>query len=420
MTEYYVNITDKPITDLDAVQFRLKCGETDTVCVLNSTDWNAFSERITQIEEENETLITEQIRDVIRRLQEGTEPVAYSNATGSMKKLTTQEVISFDDVKNNLSDVNTLKTTIKSLPNKLEKTSSITITNSNDNVQANSMDGWVVERGTNNGSCIINQTTIQMNRFVGSAMFSVGQNDVRFRLKSPNISSSANVLYGEDENTTNGFTQANVWREITIHKGHSLVIEASELTTVTLEYEMYVYHKEMNTIADIIYPIGAIYMSVNDISPSLLFGGNWERLSDRFLIGAGSYSAGATGGSSTVSLTQAQMPRHKHTQATHNHGVTNSANSNSKFMTSTDDVKVNSSYYRKKTDQTTKDNGWHYVYVDKDTTNPKGIDGVTSTKNATPVINHTGGTGSTNADANGSAHENMPPYLVVYMWKRTE
>ena len=412
MTEYYVNITDKPITDLDAVQFRLKCGETDTVCVLNSTDWNAFSERITQIEEENETLITEQIKDVIRRLQEGTEPVAYSEATGSMKKLTTQEVISFDDVKNNLSDVNTLKTTIQSLPNKLEKTSSITITNSNDNVQANSKDGWVVERGTNNGTCIINQNTIQMNRFVGRAIFSVGQNDVRFRLKSPNISSSANVLYGEDENTTNGFTQANVWQEITISKGHSLVIEASELTTVTLEYEMYVYHKEMNTIADIIYPVGAIYMSVNDISPSLLFGGNWERLSDRFLIGAGSYSAGATGGSSTVSLTQSQMPRHTHTQNSHSHKPSNTA---FKFLASQGNIAVNST---KRAFPSTQTNGHHLVYTD-DSSN-YGINQYVNTNSVTATNKYTGGTNTTEATQNGSAHENMPPYLVVYMWKRTE
>ena len=34
------------------------------------------------------------------------------------------------------------------------------------------------------------------------------------------------------------------------------------------------------------------------------------------------------------------------------------------------------------------------------------------------VTNHTGNTGG-QTEANGSAHNNMPPYLAVYVWKRT-
>ena len=49
-----------------------------------------------------------------------------------------------------------------------------------------------------------------------------------------------------------------------------------------------------------IYPVGAIYISVNSTSPGTLFGGTWERIQDRFLLCAGSsYSAGSTGGSTT-------------------------------------------------------------------------------------------------------------------------
>lgn len=51
-------------------------------------------------------------------------------------------------------------------------------------------------------------------------------------------------------------------------------------------------------IFDAIYPIGSLYISVNDISPEILFGGTWERIKDRFLLAAGStYSSGETGGS---------------------------------------------------------------------------------------------------------------------------
>lgn len=53
-----------------------------------------------------------------------------------------------------------------------------------------------------------------------------------------------------------------------------------------------------HTIADIIYPVGSIYLSVNNTDPSTLFGGTWVQIKDRFLLSAGdTYTAGATGGS---------------------------------------------------------------------------------------------------------------------------
>lgn len=43
---------------------------------------------------------------------------------------------------------------------------------------------------------------------------------------------------------------------------------------------------------DLIYPIGAIYLSVSPINPKTLFGGDWEAISQgRFLLGAGAPEA---------------------------------------------------------------------------------------------------------------------------------
>ena len=138
------------------------------------------------------------------------------------------------------------------------------------------------------------------------------------------------------------------------------------------------------------YPIGAIYMSVNNISPgeSVANGGlgygTWEQLKDRFLLGAGStYSNGATGGSATHTLTVDQIPSHKHNYySTSISGKESMANlygyNNSDF----------------------KSNG---IFALNYTSSSKGYG---STKQ---LIQNTGG---------GGSHNNMPPYLVVYMWKR--
>ena len=121
-----------------------------------------------------------------------------------------------------------------------------------------------------------------------------------------------------------------------------------------------------------VYPVGSIYMSLSSTDPKTLFGGTWERLKDRFLLAAGdSYSAGATGGEATHTLTKDEMPSHNHYAAIN--GGTDSYGQNRTTIGSF----------------ANKAQG----YSDSST------------------IFATGG---------GNAHNNMPPYLAVYMWKRTE
>lgn len=116
------------------------------------------------------------------------------------------------------------------------------------------------------------------------------------------------------------------------------------------------------------YPVGAIYLSVTDANPASLFGGTWERIGGRFLLGADStYAAGSTGGESAHTLTVDEMPRHNHE-----------------------------------------------------------IDNLNSSGNATPFMTVQaqekkgyGGNVQTVYAGGGKAHNNLPPYLAVYMWKRT-
>lgn len=123
---------------------------------------------------------------------------------------------------------------------------------------------------------------------------------------------------------------------------------------------------------DFIYPIGSIYMSVNSISPQTLFGGTWTQIKDRFLLACGdTYTNGTTGGEATHKLTVNEMPSHYHGLNT----VINGTNPG------------DSAPYRIQTDK--------YQW---------------------------GGTGvytSTNSSGSSQPHNNMPPYLAVYIWKRT-
>lgn len=62
------------------------------------------------------------------------------------------------------------------------------------------------------------------------------------------------------------------------------------------------------------YPVGSIYIAYNHINPGTLFGGTWKRITGAFLWASYSDedSIGRTGGSNTVTLTEANMPAHNH------------------------------------------------------------------------------------------------------------
>ena len=138
--------------------------------------------------------------------------------------------------------------------------------------------------------------------------------------------------------------------------------------------------KEFKTnIFNTIYPVGSIYIGVNSINPATLFGGSWAQIKDTFLLAAGTtYAAGAVGGEAEHTLSENEMPKHRH-----------------KFQ--------RQQWYSADTQSTTS-TGTIYSWK-------------TSTGGSTSYGYV--GSDSTYAPAGSSQpHNNMPPYLAVYVWKR--
>lgn len=137
-----------------------------------------------------------------------------------------------------------------------------------------------------------------------------------------------------------------------------------------------------------IYPVGSIYMSMNPTNPKdLFFCGEWEQIKGRFLLGTGTPSAntdnyfgamsgfewnagpGSTGGQDYHRLTIDEIPAHNH------------------------DI-LRPTYFN---DEVT------------------GAGDILGTNNLlTNSVRK-----STEYAGSGAVHNNMPPYLAVYMWKRT-
>lgn len=69
---------------------------------------------------------------------------------------------------------------------------------------------------------------------------------------------------------------------------------------------------------DTVYPVNSIYISLDSTSPASLYGGTWERFGKgKTLVGVDEAdtdfkTAGLTGGEKKHKLTIAEMPSHKH------------------------------------------------------------------------------------------------------------
>ena len=146
-----------------------------------------------------------------------------------------------------------------------------------------------------------------------------------------------------------------------------------------------------------IYPVGSIYMSTNSTSPANFIGGTWERIQGQFLLGASSsYSAGSTGGSA-----DAIVVSHSHTFS----GTTSSNGSHTHGLSIDEGIVARPGAMMLSINY----NG----YYDGDTDGPWNA-------NITHAGNHTHTySGTTSTNGSSGTGKNMPPYLAVYIWKRT-
>lgn len=122
---------------------------------------------------------------------------------------------------------------------------------------------------------------------------------------------------------------------------------------------------KMQSLLDFIYPVGSIYLSFSHVNPGSLFGGTWARIENAFLWAVDADGEiGLKGGAKEVTLTTDQIPKHSHGSVYSQHATG------------------------------TKDKAWYNT---------------TGTSVAYGPV-ETGG---------GQAHNNMPPYIQVSMWRRT-
>lgn len=133
-------------------------------------------------------------------------------------------------------------------------------------------------------------------------------------------------------------------------------------------------------LLNLIYPVGAIYISVNNTNPGDTIGGTWVQIKDKFLLACGdTYSNGATGGSADATLVY------------HRHGTNTTGEY---FVTS----------------ENSDSNNTRVAYS---SSGNRYVDGLTS---GPEPFHHRVGTNYVGESGTG---KNMPPYLTVFVWKRT-
>ncbi len=189
--------------------------------------------------------------------------------------------------------------------------------------------------------------------------------------------------------------------------------------------------ESVDRLLDRVYPVGSIYMSVSEIEPSVLFGGEWERWGNgRVPIGVDTNDTDFTtsekiGGSKAVTLTTNQIPSHNHVYSSvstttgstvlttnqipaHNHYVVHKSTDGTIDITT--GMKYSMARYSTKSD---------YPYALR-AINDSADSLVTSTIGGSKGHTHsiTLVAANTNETGDNRAHINLQPYITCFMWKR--
>lgn len=236
-----------------------------------------------------------------------------------------------------------------------------------------------VDIGGKNQKCVVSYINLDRkhtpnNAKNGEYKIQVGKNVISLTDKYININS--------DNLFINGLPYTEAYKPLDdYHDKEEIGNIVTEIDNANTDLQ-----NQINDIVNVIYPIGSIYMSMNSTSPSILFGGKWERISQgRTLIGEGiwtdsnnetkTFSNGTTGGEYSHTLTRNEIPKHYHPYTTAPHLFAERDTSASQIISPSSGA---SKSVKKNTD---------YQYTEGDTDKP---------------------------------HNNIQPYLVVYIWKRVE
>ena len=175
------------------------------------------------------------------------------------------------------------------------------------------------------------------------------------------------TLYVQKANTNDTITIQDWYTSTSTEELISISFSDEQATSVPGPFHRAI-PAQLRNILDFIYPVGSIYISYSQVNPSEMFGGTWERIENSFLWGCDSSGTiGQTGGEKTHTLTTSEIP-------SHTHGATYTGNATG-----------------------TKKYPW--------------FDSVVGS--GTAIAYEAVATGG------GQAHNNMPPYIQVAIWRRT-
>ena len=177
-----------------------------------------------------------------------------------------------------------------------------------------------------------------------------------------------------------------------------------------------------------VYPVGSIYINVNNVDPAEIFGGTWEQIKDKFLLACGdTYNNGISGGSASNTLTTAEIP-------SHSHSYTRATGAGNHTLTTAEIPSHSHSYTKVSGTIEVTEGGTSTALAGGILVDDTGSAGSGGAHNH-PITSDTQNTGNagtngahnhpieadiqdTSSVGNGESINNMPPYLAVNVWVR--
>ena len=199
------------------------------------------------------------------------------------------------------------------------------------------------------------------------------ENNNNFKNISDNINTNKSLI---EKNTKNLVNDLNSYKSQNDQKVTNLNNDLNkfkqEINQKINEINDILKNKIKKEILDMSQPIGSYYWSTKNTNPATIFGGKWEEIKGRFLFAEDkNHAAGSSGGEEVHTLSIDEIPGHNHTLPKHACAYKNIP-----------DIQIQGGGGSKK------------------------------------LYENDGDIANTNNVGGGKPHNNMPPYIAAFCWRR--